>query len=281
MTDLSNIITVQVRSTCTVVRGADKFQISLQSRSSKLLVSRPSSEGKNRNRIKCAPNLADIQYDMGGDKNVSKFPTELLSSFVDLICSQCNDETKVAIHDELEILKSTISRIGQQINDHEERQDKDAIDFEHNNARSGDQFAMPPPPDAPSNKIPISTDLLTPSLEEDPREDSKMYESQESDSSRDEEDCNDQTKQPSFADPIDATDDPSSPEDDNELDESNGKESFVTNPLHEEPGKTRKKGRKLSQHFLSPMVSFKDDEVSSRIFKELFAALYFKNQLYC
>jgi len=206
---------------------------------------------------------------MGGNKNVSKFPTDLLSSFVDLICSQCNDATKVAIHDELEIIKSKISRIGQQINDHEERQAKDAIDFQHSNARSGDQLAMPPPPDAPSNKTSISTDLLTPSLEEDPRDVSKMHESQESDPSRDKEDCNDQTKHSSFADPNDGADDPSSPEDDDDLDESIGKSTSVTNPLHEEPEKTRKNVRKLSQHFLSPMVSFKDDEVSSRTFEEL------------
>lgn len=225
-------------------------------------ISQPSSLGQKQ-EPKCAPILADIQYDMGGDKSNIKFPTEILSSFVDLVCSECNDETKVAIHDELEIIKSAISRIGLQINDHE-RPDKDAIDFEHNNARSGDQFAMPPPPVPSSNKIPIATDLLTQSLqEEDPHEDSEMHESQESDSSRDEEDCNDFKKHPSSANPNDGTDDPSSPEDDNELDESNGKESFVTNPLHEEPGKTRKKGRKLSEHLLSPLSPMV--EVSNRI----------------
>ena len=178
---------------------------------------------------------------MGGSNKVLKLPTHLLSSIVDFICSQCNEEMKAAIHDELETLKSTISRIDEQVNNcDQEKESSKEIEGRQ------DRFAMPPPPVALINKTCTPTIQLSTCVEDHTGEDQEIMNEREvqeiigneGQKVREEDDLNNRSVR-------------SSSEDGTEVDIL-----LESNPLNNEETKTRKKTRKLS------LVLFKGDEVS-------------------
>jgi hypothetical protein len=99
---------------------------------------------------------------MGEINNVSKFPTDLLSSFVDLICSQCNEQMKDAIQDDVEMVKSALSRIDGHVKsfDQGKQHNKEQLRPVH--------FTMPCPPVVPLHKTVAPAQRLSPLLEDHP-----------------------------------------------------------------------------------------------------------------